>query len=337
MKINELLNESKRLDEAGATTLAARALSKVFGGGAKGAANSIGAGSNSRIINQVAARLAGGGTVTVDDIMRAGKVSREEATKLLAKATKKSASTIRTAAYQADIAGIGATAGAVKKWTGMLINAGLTGAYYWMFYEPLRDYMNNIEEAEKMLQAGGGTDPTPEDFEAYRRSQMSTLIGRWATVWASSKLAKLPFSIVSKLVKELSPSLAGGISTLGKAGQVYLMSKMNSPENATTIATWMSGPIASQFIGGAGVAAENAIRSWIPGAKEYEQSTASGGQSTADGSAETDQETDTDNTAPADDKTTEKKPWKPEEWEYYSPGIYKNKKTNELDRRENYL
>lgn len=351
MKINELLNDYERLDEAGATTMGARLLSKLFGGAAEAGASAIGKGSKGRVIDALAGRIANGEKVAASDIAKYGKVSKEEAASMLAKAEKKAASNMRVDAFNKNIAGIGETASSVKTWTGKLIKIGLTGAYYWMLYEPLKDYLENIEEAERMLKAGELGKNGEADFEAYRRQQMSTLIGRWATLWATGKLVKLPFSIVGKLVGEFSPGLATGISTLGRAGQVYFMNQMNNPENATTIATWMSGPIASKFIGGAGVAAENKIRSWIPGAKDYEQT-----QATKPVAAADDAEKEVDGTEePVDEpaqsntdtpKTTKpdsannakvKMPWKPEEWEFYSTGIYRNKKTGELDYRDNYL
>lgn len=345
MKITELINEQQQLDELVPGSLVSRGLSKVFGGTAHGLANLFGKGSNARIIDSLAQSIQGGAKVTTSSVMRTHGVTAQEAKALLRAARSKAGTAARVSTWNANIAGIGQTAAAVKSWTATLLNIGLTGAYYWMLYEPLRDYMNNIEEAEKMLQAGGGKNPTPEDFEAYRRKEMSVLIGRWATLWATGKLVKLPFSIVSKLVGKLSPGLGTAVSTLGRGGQVYFMNQINNPENSKTIATWMSGPIASQFIGGAGVAAENTIRSWIPGAKEYDQKT----DAEPKQDAETDQEVDgeekpdaADGQAqkPKDEKPgvkKEKKPWKPEEWEYYSPGIYRNKKSYELDRRDNYL
>lgn len=344
MKITELLNESERLDELVPGGVTSRILSKMFGGAAEVGANVVGKGAKARLIDGFAQRIARGEKLTIADVARDAQVAKKEATALLAKAQSKANVLTRTANFQANIAGLGQTASSVKKWTSTILNVGLTGAYYWMFYEPLRDYMEHIEAAEEKLKAGGGVDPTPEDFEAYRRKEMSILIGRWTTLWATGKLVKLPFSIVSKLVGKLSPGLASAVSTLGRGGQVYFMSQINSPENAKTIASWMAGPIASQFIGGAGVAGENLIRSWIPGAKEYDQPEGEPNPGTAAG-AEDDQEVDgttqqADPNKPKPEKPgakKEKQPWKPEEWEYYSPGIYRNKKTYELDRRDNYL
>jgi hypothetical protein len=351
MKITELINDHERLDEAGATTIASKALSKVFGGAAHGLANLFGNGSNTRIIASLVKDIENGATLTTKSVMRTHGLTPEKAKALLHAARQEAGTAARVANWNANIAGIGQTASAVKSWTGTLINLGLTGAYYWMLYEPLRDYMNNIEEAEKMLQAGGGKDPTPEDFEAYRRKEMSVLIGRWATLWATGKLVKLPFSIVSRMFGKFSPGLATAVSTLGRGGQVYFMNQINDPDNAKTIATWMSGPIASTFIGGAGVAAENKIRSWIPGAKEYDQAQATkpskpetGDEKEVDGTDKTDLDnpadnTDTPKTTKPDptNKAKVKLPFKPDEWEFYSTGIYRNKKTGELDYRDNYL
>jgi hypothetical protein len=234
---------------------------------------------------------------------------------------------------QSGLKGIGETASSVKLWTGKIISAGLTGAYYWMLYEPLKLYMDNIEAAEEMLK---NNKVSPTEFEQYRQREMSALIGKWATLWATGKLAKIPFSIMSKVLGKISEGLGKTISTLGTAGQVYFMSQVNSPENSRAIAEFMAGPIASKFVGGIGVEAENKIRKWIPFATEYDTKAGDKPEAKPGEAGATDN--GADQTA-ADEKPTTTNPPaanKPkasprDKWIYYSPGMIQDPVTKEVD------
>ena len=236
------------------------------------------------------------------------------------------------AKWHAGLQGIGQTASKVKYWTGKVIGAGLTGAYYYILYQPLKLYLENIEEAESMLKNG---KVTPEEFQQYRQREMSALIGKWATLWATGKLAKLPFAVVGKIMGRFSPSLGQTIGTLGTAGQVYFMDQVNSPENSQAIAEFMAGPIASTFIGGMGVEAENKIRKWIPFAHEYD--TKAGAKPDGKpGEPDADNKDAEPGTPPKTDSSTsapdnKPKPSPRDKWIYYSPGMIQDPVTKQID------
>lgn len=325
MKITDIISEDKLLEG-----LPAKVFSKLFGKAIGGTAELVGKGETNRAVSQLATKIANGQTPAIADAEKL--VGKAAAKKTLAAAEKEAASNARVAKMSADLAGIGEMAGAVKKWSGIAISAGLNGAYYWMMYEPLRDYLNNINVAEDMLKNG---KVTPEDFDAYRKREMSGLIGQWTALWATGKLAKLPFGVVSKIFQGFSKTpnvMSKAISGLGTAGQVYFMNKVNSPENAKAIAEFMAGPIMTPIFGGVGTKAEDVIRSFIPGAHEIPSAEPSElgqqGNDTPAGDAQ-DADKPVDNTAsPAGDKpqATPK-----DKWVYYSPGLVQDPVTKEID------
>jgi hypothetical protein len=331
MKIHDIITEEP-LNEAG-EGLAVRAASKLLGPAAEKIASLFGKGSTARATEELAKRIAQGEKFELATVEK--MVGKESAKDVLKAAEKKAASEVRVAKWNANIKGVGETVGAVKSWTGKLINAGLTGAYYWLLYEPLKLYMDNIEEAEAMLKNGKAT---PEEFEQYRQREMSALIGKWAALWATGKLARLPFAIVGKVMGAFSPSIGKVIGTLGTAGQVYFMNQVNSPENSQAIAEFMAGPIASKFIGGMGVEAENKIRKWIPFAQEYDNKSA--GDTTGTNADKKDTTPVDPDAKPATDAepTVTDVPAEPkvqasprDKWIYYSPGMVQDPVTKAID------
>ena len=331
MKIHDIITEEP-VNEAGAGLLA-RGASKLLGPAAEKLASVLGKGETGRATELIAARIARGQQVELATVEKmVGKASAKD---VLKAAEKKAASLKRTTTWNANIAGIGETAKAVKLWTGRLINGGLTGAYYWILYQPLKLYLDNIEEAESMLKNG---KVTPEEFEQYRQREMSALIGKWAALWATGKLARLPFAVVGKVMGAFSPSLGKVMGTLGTAGQVYFMSQVNSPENSQAIAEFMAGPIASKFIGGMGVEAENTIRKWIPFAHEYDKKDATDAKGpNADKKDTTPVDPDakpaTDATPAVTDVPAEPKVQATprDKWVYYSPGMIQDPVTKAID------
>ena len=325
MKITDIISEDK-LPEG----LAAKAFSKVFGKAIGGAADLVGKGNTGRAVDALAAKIARGEQVAIADAEKL--VGKDAAKKTLAAAEKEAEASARVAKMHADLAGIGEMAGAVKKWSGIAISAGLNGAYYWMMYEPLRDYLNNINVAEGMLKDG---KVTPEDFDAYRKREMSGLIGKWTALWATGKLAKLPFGVVSRIFQGFSKTpnvMSKAISGLGTAGQVYFMNKVNSPENAKAIAEFMAGPIMTPIFGGVGTKAEDVIRSFIPGAHEIPSAEPTdpeqqGNDKPAGDAQDADKPAD-DSASPAGDKpqATPK-----DKWVYYAPGLVQDPVTKEID------
>jgi hypothetical protein len=364
MKIHDLINEDEVLDEfiAPALNAAGRAIasgaSKIAPAISKGVSWLAQTGSRRDLINLMAKdpamiqKTLKGVAPTVAEVEaiygpRAAAIFARDpnfmtkvlkqfhADKLIGAGSKTAGNTTNIATkLQSGIKGLGQTASSVKGWTGKLISAGLTGAYYWILYEPLKLYMDNIEAAEEMLK---NNKATPEEFEQYRQREMSALIGKWATLWATGKLAKLPFAIVAKVMGKFSPGLGSSISTLGTAGQVYFMNQVNSPENSQAIAEFMAGPIASKFIGGMGVEAENKIRKWIPFATEYDTKAGDKPEAKPGEAGATDK--DADQTAADEKPTTTANPPaanKPkasprDKWVYYSPGMVQDPVTKEID------
>jgi hypothetical protein len=331
MKIHDIISDEP-LNETGAG-LIARGASKLLGPAAEKIASLFGKGQIGRATEELARRIAQGEKFELATVEK--MVGKESAKDVLKAAEKKGASLKRTATWNANIAGIGETAKSVKAWTGKLINAGLTGAYYWLLYEPLKLYMDNIEEAEAMLKNGKAT---PEEFEQYRQREMSALIGKWAALWATGKLARLPFAVVGKVMGAFSPSLGKVMGTLGTAGQVYFMNQVNSPENAQAIAEFMAGPIATKFIGGIGVEAENKIRKWIPFAHEYDNKGTNDSTGTnADKKDTTPVDPDAPPKADAEPTVTDvpaaPKPQATprDKWIYYSPGMIQDPVTKAID------
>lgn len=347
MKIYDIINEDQNVDEALGTL--AKIGSKVLGPAAKAGATLLGKGPTARVIDSLAVNIAHGGKPTVGMTAKMLKSagSSDDAAKVLAKARKEAAALKRSSDLASNVAGIKAAAASAKEsisaGTKFLFGLGRLGlgAYYLsMFKEPLDLYLNNIEAAETRLNATNPEDRwTPEQFEAYRQREMSALIGKWALLWGTGKLVKLPFGMFTKMVGYVSPKLGAAVSTLGVGAQAYFMKWVNEPENANDIASFMAQPLMTFAAGGIGTAAEDKIRSVLPFAKKYEKAP-------ADSAAPAQNKQQPDNKPEAEPNGKETgqaaKPSAatapeasakkdPAVWVYHSPGFVQNKHTGEID------
>lgn len=338
--MNEIVAE-EQLDEVVGAGL--RLASKLLGPAAKGVASVLGKGPTKQAIQQMAQQIAGGGKVTLAQASKL--VGKDNAKAALTAAQKQAQVMARAGQFTKNMAAITDTANSVKAWSGRVLRAGLNLLYYKMFWDPLSMYMDNLKTAQTYVDAGKWT---PEEFEAYRRREMSTMIGKWAALWATGKLVKLPFGVVSKVIGGTGTRTQALLDTLTPAAQVYFMSWVNDPDNAKTIAEAMSADITAGVIGGIGVAADDKIRSVIPFAKEYGRKNPDAkpgdlqpgdakpaGEEPADVDATSTEKPKTDATAtpatpkPGASATPEK--LDPAEWKQgLIPGYVKNIKTGEV-------
>lgn len=264
MKISEIIVE-ERTDEAVGTGL--KLASKLLGPGAKAVANLFGKGPTKQLTTQLAQRIAAGSRPTAAEVAKLAKVSKDEATAILKAARAEARVLSRTSQFSADVAGIKDVVAGAKKWSGWMLRAGINLVYYKMFWDPLSLYLDNLKTAESYVKAGKWDEKT---FNEYRQREMSALIGKWAALWATGKLVKMPFSVVNKIIGGPNSKVVGPLlATLTPAAQVFFMSWVNDPENAKDIAEAMAQPLVSATVGGVGTAIEDKIRAVIPFAKEY--------------------------------------------------------------------
>lgn len=260
--MHEIVTE-EQLDEIGAGLKLA---SKLLGPAAKGIATLFGKGPTKQLTTKIAQQIAAGSRPTAQQIAKVAKVSQDDAVAILKAARAEARTLVRTGQFSQNVAAITDTANAIKTWSGRALRAGLNLVYYKMFWDPLSLYMDNLKTAQQYVDAGKWTEA---DFNAYRQREMSALVGKWAALWATGKLVKLPFGVASKLIGGAGTKTQALLDTLTPAAQVYFMSWVNDPENAKTIAEAMSSDIAVWGVGGIGTAAEDKIRAVIPFAKEY--------------------------------------------------------------------
>lgn len=266
MKVYEIIAESKRLDELG---LVSRGLSKVLGPAVEVGANLFGKGPKGQALEKLANYIAHGGTVR--DLAHArtiaGRNAKYVTDDFIKNAEKLAARKVRVANWDTNIAGLKGSLKTGAKVVLTSIRVLMTIGYYYMFYEPLELYLDNISVAQEKLASG---EWTQKEFNDYRQREMSGLIGKWTALWAGGKMIKLPFAAAGKMFGMISPKLGAAMSGLGTAGQLYFMNWINNPENSETIASFMAMPLLTDTLGGIGVAAEDKIRSVIPFAKEID-------------------------------------------------------------------
>ena len=266
MKVYEIIAESKRLDEL---SLVSRGLSKVLGPALDVGANLFGKGPKGQALEKLSNYIAHGGTVR--DLAHArtiaGRNAKYVTDDFIKNAEKLAARKVRVANWDANIAGL---KGSLKKGAKVVVTSLrvlMSVGYYYMFYEPLELYLDNISAAQEKL---ASKEWTQQEFNDYRQREMSGLIGKWTALWVGGKMIKLPFAAVGKLFGIVSPKMGAVLGGLGTAGQLYFMNWVNNPENSETIATFMASPLLTDTLGGMGVAAEDKIRAVIPFAKDID-------------------------------------------------------------------
>lgn len=236
---------------------------------AKAGAWMLGKGSTAQALEQLATRMARrGGTVSAAEAEAiVGKTLANDAA-FMAKAEKAAAKKIADAAYAANVAAIKAQLTAVKaaiesfrKWT-MYFSIGVMFAY------PLLVYYNNMQRAQKLLDA---QDLTPDDFEKWHQEQMAALIGKWAAIFTGMTLAKLPAAGIAWVFRKLGLTGTAKIITswLGTGSAIAVMAAINHPTAAKYISEFMATNIFGQVAGHLGVQGENAVLGWFSSKLPY--------------------------------------------------------------------
>lgn len=347
MKIYDIITEDQNVDEnvGRLGALALKGLGKIFGG------------NRAELVKDLSTQLASkgkwAGPATNAEAAKALKQLGPEAVKM-AKADPsiiddivKNANKVRSPGVFSKAASGAKTAGkitaqttsAVTNYTTNILKFALPATYYYMFWEPLSLYLDNVAAAESYVNSGGPDSITEKDFEAYRQREMNALIGKWAMLWATGKLVKIPFGAVTKLFGSLSPKAGAILKTMTPGVQAYFMQWVNKPENSKDIAEFMASPLAQAVgLGAIGVNIEDKIRSILPFAREYEQKSASEPQATDKQPAgEKEEPAAGQGAKPSEPVATSNKPAEkpakkdPSEWMYHSPGFVQNRKTGEID------
>lgn len=349
MKIYDIITEDQNIEEnkGRLAAMALKGLGKLFGGNRAELVKDVS--------KQLAAKGKWAGPATPAEVTKALKQLGPEATKM-AKADPsivddivKNANKVRSPGVLSKAVSGATNAGKVAAQTTSVatnyatnvLKFALPASYYYMFWEPLSMYLDNVAAAETYVNSGGPDSITEKDFEAYRQREMNALIGKWAMLWGTGKLVKMPFGAVTKLFGSLSPKVGGILKAMTPGVQAYFMQWVNKPENSKEIAEFMASPLVQAVgLGALGTNIEDKIRGILPFAKEYEKA-----QNALEPGAQdsTGQQTQPDTkdagqgakpsepaqkTEPQQDKPTKKDP---AEWMYHSPGFVQNKRTGEID------
>ena len=229
----------------------------------------LGKGSRAQAIEKLADAMAAAGTkISAKDAEKlVGKELARDA-KVMADAEHLAIKKIDDAKYAANVAAIKAQWTAAKeaiesfrKWT-MYPAIGI------MFAAPLLVYYNNMQRAQKLLDA---QELSLDDFEKWHQQQMSALIGKWAAIFTGMTLTKLSGAGIAWVFRKLGAApLAKFITSyLGTGSAIAVMAAINHPTAAQLIADFMAGNIFGQTAGYLGVKGEDALLGWFSSKLPY--------------------------------------------------------------------
>lgn len=220
----------------------------------------------------------------------------------------------------------------IKKFT------ALTNIYngFEIYIEPFLTYNNNVEIAEeKYLKTHLWTE---DEFETYRRRELGAAVGKLTTAVITFSTAKIPGAIVKKVLKGLFGNI-GTLNTIIDGMTAYTafraLNWMSNEKNASIVAQVLAAPIIGDV--SANDVAGSGLSIIIDAFKELIGQQSSTGDTTGikpqDGSFINTQpgisNQPTKNTP--DTTTAQDTQYNPDDWEYYTPSLIKNKKTGEIN------
>jgi hypothetical protein len=229
----------------------------------------LGKGSRAQSVEKLADAMAAVGTkISAKDAEKlVGKELARDA-KVMADAEHLAIKKIADAKYAANVAAIKAQ----WKAAGEAIESFRTWTMYpaigIMFAAPLLVYYNNMQRAQKLLDA---QKLSLSDFEKWHQQQMAALIGKWAAIFTGMTLAKVPAAAIAWVFRKLGATVLAKIITsyLGTGSAIAVMAAINHPTAAQHIAEFMAGNIFGQTAGYLGVKGEDALLGWFSSKLPY--------------------------------------------------------------------
>lgn len=207
-----------------------------------------------------------------------------------------------------------------------LTSSAMSLLKYWQMLDPFLVYNKHMEQWEKQLAQGKITE---EQYEAIREKELTQLVGQVATILATNGMIRAGIMPVLGFFRVFGlNTIHAFVNTLTKASQGALMMWWNSNEGRAWIASVLAlGVIgdqdwASTIIGG-NIARQldrlkGKVKAAPVGGSEEPASNPQGTEKTPD--------------SPADNVSNQKK--NPQDYEYHSPTLVRNKKTGELEMRD---
>lgn len=341
MKIYEIVSTNEELNES--------FKSKVLGGALDSMMKLIGKGSTKNGLEEIARFINHEGKLDIELIRNTRKWGPkfadelEKNPKLVKKIENLHANKLKDIQYSKNItdlkkitSNIKETSSTMLEWikAASILYIGFNG-----LYEPIATYRDNIEIAEQYLDSG---KVSADQFNTYRRKEAGALVGKLTTNVIALGAAKVPGALAKSILQRLSKllGLKGNIGVLGTVidgmtvvTSIAALKWINNEQNATIIANQLAKPIigdiAAVDVAGAGIttiidAFKNIASS---GASAQSQSTMNTSPSTDSATA---QSTTTDATTSPQGQPAAT-PYNPDDWEYYTPSLVKNKKTGEIN------
>ena len=339
MKVYEIISKNEELNEG--------IKSKVFGGALDALMRGIGKGSTKHELEELARFINHEGKLDIDLIRSTRKWGPTFADELernpglVKKIENLHANKLKDIQFTKNVTELKKITANIKSAGGTLIEwikaaaslyIGFTG-----FIEPIQTYINNIDIAEQRYLDTGNW--STEEFEIYRRREVGALVGKLTESIVTLGAAKVSGGIAKGILQRLSKlfGLKGNIGPLGTVidglttlGAIGALKWMNNEQNASIIANQLASPIIGDIT--ANDVAGGAITTMIDAFKGINSQTS--GPSTAS----TDNTTLPVNTAqpantaaPANGQQPASAAYNPDDWEYYSPSLVKNKTTGEIN------
>jgi hypothetical protein len=352
MKVYEIVSTNKELNEG--------LKSKIFGGALDAIMNVLGKGSAKQHLDDLSRFVRSNGKLDIDSIRNTRKYGNFVADKLesdpkLVKQIEKIASNkISNATFTKNVAELKAITSKIKTAAGSLLWAIDSAAQLYIgfkgLYEPIATYYSNIEIAEERYLDTGKW--TPEEFNTYHRREAGAMVGKLTANIVAFTASRIPGAIVKTVLVRLSKILgkAGNIgpletiiSGMNTAAAAAAIQWINNEHNASIIANLLAKPLiadisANDIAGGAITTVIDAFK----GISNQSTSSNISGIPSSDAAIGNNSSTEPNNTAstpvstqtPAATGSGSPAAYNPDDWEYYTPSLVKNKKTGEINFKQ---
>jgi len=127
---------------------------------------------------------------------------------------------------------------------------------------PISDYYNEMEKAEKALEAN---EITKSQYDSYRMEQLTILIEQLAIGLSGYFVKNITYGKLLPVFKNWMPNLARSMQTINTIGEVAFVSWLASDRGRKFIATYLTNEYIVQLVGGGSARLLDYFESLIPG------------------------------------------------------------------------